>query len=741
MRDLAVPAVLGILCAGCSAGGGSASRPPPPPATASSSVDARTSLHCDPGFDVRARACARIAPRVSIADTQICAALLDGRVFCWGRDDGGQFLPWMKYGTYSPTPREIAGVSSAVDVAASAFEACAILRDGSVVCWGGPDMTPPRPIEGVTHATKLRAGYRHFCAIDGDAHVACWGDFGGAAVGGGDGARSMTRATVISGLDDAVDLAAASDVTCVLARDHRVRCFGRRSPFPELTTIPGLSPIERLLAADRGHLCGVGEDGGLHCFGEDDGPRGPRRPEDPKVRYDLPSDARAVAIGSTFVCALFGQGTVKCTSAELVGASRGKPDFEAPLTVELPGFRREDGEGPIDLVAARRSLCASYESGHVRCIGSNEEGQIGTGEAGTRFEPKVVAGVSNATRVVLTAYGGCASTPRGLYCWGFGSGDLTDANASLLAPIRLDAPTSAAWFGRDDFVSTFPLVVDETGKPWTFPPGYPEATPSSLLPIEGLSHIADMSGFSRFGGADSSDVRFAVTTSGEVLIVTTQHPEMTVDHYDAKPIPLQGIGAARAVRTRNSVACVVRRAGTVACWSIATPYLGPKTLNPDGVRPKLLEVADLEGVEDLSPALMGWTARKSDGSVVTFETETSEKQPYVKLSGPPRAQPAFASSSTLDGLVDLGALTTSGQCLYQGPQVQNYTYDPYVLPCEGVTGYSVTEGGCEVRANGDVACWGSNRRGRIGSGERTFVLEPVDAHLPAIPFAANPRSE
>lgn len=717
---------------------------PQPSASASTQAPELAALHCEPGFAEHERVCARIAPRVAIAGTQICAALVDGRVFCWGRDDGGQFLPWIPIGTYAPKPREIEGVRDAIDVAATTLDACAIDRAGGATCWGGFSGAPHR-IEGVAGATRIIAGARHYCVLQGDRRVACWGDLGGAQIEGADRATRDTKAIPIGGVTDAVDVVATTGATCVLGSDHQVTCFGERAPSKVPAKIEGLPPIARLVASDGDngpHLCGVGLDGGLHCWGRGD--TTPARsaapaksePKAEPVRFDVPSDGRAIAIGRRFACGLFGAGAVRCTSATLEAGSSSKPAFAEPLAVDWPGFVREGGESPVDLTAEGATLCASYESGHVRCVGRNDAGQIGTGEAGTRHAPKVVPGISAATRVVLAGSGACAATADGVYCWGFGQGDLTDETRADALPRKLAAPADAAWLGRSDLSSNHPVAIDGAGKLWTLEGTTQYGVPSSMVPVEGLAPVSDVTGVPR--GFVSTDVEYATTPTGGVLAFDIRREEAPPDavRLVASSVPIQGLGPVRSVRKRNQAACAVRKNGTVACWRTVSPFgqRGKAAPPAAATRPKLLEIPGLDHVEEINTAMM-WCARRSDGSVPCFTINdwVSDAQPLA-IDKAPKVQPALQGATALDGFHDLGALTSSGECLYQGPQYSNETFAPYVLPCAGVVSYSIGQGGCEVRANGEVACWGDNRGGRIGSGERTFVLRPEDALLPEMTF-------
>ena len=78
--------------------------------------------------------------------------------------------------------------------ATSADHACALIKGGSVACWGenshsesGGDSADtvimPVVVKGVSHATAVSIGDFASCAIDEDGRVLCWGEdfLGGSA--------------------------------------------------------------------------------------------------------------------------------------------------------------------------------------------------------------------------------------------------------------------------------------------------------------------------------------------------------------------------------------------------------------------------------------------------------------------------------------------------------------------------------------------------------------------------------
>jgi alpha-tubulin suppressor-like RCC1 family protein len=148
------------------------------------------------------------AQQISMGYNHACAVLVDGTVACWGANDSGQ----LGNGTtaqptlYEGTP--VVGLTDAVQVAAYGESSCAITKSGQVKCWGDNTMgelgdghadpsfpqamfgqiTPNIPVVGITAATALPSGFgENACAVLVDSTVRCWGDNSSNQLGDGTG--------------------------------------------------------------------------------------------------------------------------------------------------------------------------------------------------------------------------------------------------------------------------------------------------------------------------------------------------------------------------------------------------------------------------------------------------------------------------------------------------------------------------------------------------------------------------
>jgi alpha-tubulin suppressor-like RCC1 family protein len=240
-----------------------------------------------------------------------CAALRDGRVYCWGANFTGQLGDDRLQDRAQQAP--IAFSATATAVASMGRHTCALTAGGSLFCWGDDTqgqlglgrptaecrlnqmrfLCAPRPervgADGQWQAMAVGGG--HTCAIDQDGQLHCWGSnrygqLGAAApetCRGIDGSSPCRRRPApVAGLNDVAPdirlVAAGASHTCVLEADGRAFCWGLNSlrqagsdagdvverPTPMATSLR----FTRLVAGAY-HTCGITSAGGLHCWGSD----------------------------------------------------------------------------------------------------------------------------------------------------------------------------------------------------------------------------------------------------------------------------------------------------------------------------------------------------------------------------------------------------------------------------------------------------------------------------------------
>jgi alpha-tubulin suppressor-like RCC1 family protein len=313
---------------------------------------------------------------------------------CWGDDTcdelGNNMTNHLAY-----TPVTVLGISMpVVSVSVGQFEACAILMNGTVTCWGCTDHgqlgsgTPtamsmqPTPVSNLSGATAIASGGSFSCAIVAGGAVKCWGDNGFGELGNGVPGDSNVPVTA-SGVSGAVSISGGGGHVCVIVAGGAVSCWGANSDG-QLGTGPAGEPIAT--STPIANLTGV----------------------------------TGIAAGGSHTCALFGDGTVSCWGDNTSGQI-GDGSTSGGLTL-VP----KKAAGITDAVAlalGAQHTCALSRNGTIHCWGNNEQGQVGNGSmfANVYQAGDAVTGIANATALVSGSYHACALLPDGtVACWGSG---------------------------------------------------------------------------------------------------------------------------------------------------------------------------------------------------------------------------------------------------------------------------------------------------------------------------------
>lgn len=141
---------------------------------------------------------------VVAGDYHSCALLTGGAVYCWGANSDGQVGDPDGDSSIS-TPVEVDLPATTVALGASGRVTCAALSDGRVFCWGSnshhqlalaediDESATPVEIAGVS-AITLAVGGEHVCAASSAGDVICWGNNTEGQLGDG---RTVATADVL----------------------------------------------------------------------------------------------------------------------------------------------------------------------------------------------------------------------------------------------------------------------------------------------------------------------------------------------------------------------------------------------------------------------------------------------------------------------------------------------------------------------------------------------------------------
>jgi len=223
------------------------------------------------------------ATSVSAGFDATCATLADGTVRCWGTNQWGQLGDGTT--TNSSVPLAVPGLTNALSTCTGQAHSCALLDDGTIRCWGANsfgqlgngtrlDSTVPVAVTGIANATTISCGYDHTCAVLHDGSIQCWGADGGGpenAIGAlgnpavtelctwvviksppGNPSPSISTETPcaatpvqVSGITNAVTVAAGDYSACAVLTDGSVECWGYNfwGELGDGTTLNSISPV------------------------------------------------------------------------------------------------------------------------------------------------------------------------------------------------------------------------------------------------------------------------------------------------------------------------------------------------------------------------------------------------------------------------------------------------------------------------------------------------------------------
>lgn len=222
---------------------------------------------------------------VAVGGFHNCALLSDRTVRCWGRNQDGQVGNGDNT-TDARTPQVVSGLSGVATVAAGGYHSCALMPDSTVRCWGRntrgqlgagndtPFYSTPVAVTGMTTAIAVSGGFYHTCALLRDGTVQCWGDNDSGQIGST--LPYSNTPTTVAGVDGAVAISAGAFHSCALLSDGSAHCWGRNDSgqLGNGTTANSSSPVVvaglsggTSIGAGGIHSCAILADGSARCWG------------------------------------------------------------------------------------------------------------------------------------------------------------------------------------------------------------------------------------------------------------------------------------------------------------------------------------------------------------------------------------------------------------------------------------------------------------------------------------------
>jgi alpha-tubulin suppressor-like RCC1 family protein len=337
---------------------------------------------------------------IAAGPDRTCAVLEDGTVLCWGlRLFGGEA------GTIALVPVPVPGVT-ARSIALGGDHTCALAMDGSAWCWGSnrfgqggradPDpVRLPRPVEDTLQFERLATGALHTCARTGEDDIWCWGRGGRGSIGSPDLADSNEPILLGARWRSYTDFDVGGHHGCAIGEeDQDIYCWGWNL-FGQL---------------------------GVGVFFDLGSPE----------RIARPGPWQAVFAGEHHTCALDSDGAAWCWGRGDAGQLGHGATAGSSTPVAVAGGLRFER-----LALGLDHTCGLDPDGVAYCWGHNRYGRLGTGGLETVLVP-VPTAVDTELRFERVSAGHlhtCAiSLERRAYCWGHGGFGQLGTGGILSAP-------------------------------------------------------------------------------------------------------------------------------------------------------------------------------------------------------------------------------------------------------------------------------------------------------------------
>lgn len=334
-----------------------------------------------------------------------------------------------------------------VAVSAGGAHTCVRREAGGVSCFGwnaegqlGSSrlnlLSAPLEVPSLTGVSAIGAGGAYGCVIDARDQLLCVGDGDDGALGRGnllDG-RTYTAAMGSTGFDH---LSTGPRHACAIDVGGNVLCWGFNGSGQTGSAGEVLSPTivptltgATAVGAGLDHACAV-VSGSVYCWGSNtSGQLGNAMTVGSSVApvlVDGITTATELALGRDFSCALLMDGHVRCWGSNREGQLGATTAMTTSVaSVEVTGLM---GVTEIAAASGGTHACALRSGGLVSCWGSNASGQLGNGLTTPTTTP---VDLMNVTGAVSVAAGGLSADGRGHTCVVLGSGEVRCAGDGTL---------------------------------------------------------------------------------------------------------------------------------------------------------------------------------------------------------------------------------------------------------------------------------------------------------------------
>jgi alpha-tubulin suppressor-like RCC1 family protein len=623
-----------------------------------------------------------------------------------------------------------ADAHAAVQVSAGANHACAVVKGGTVECWGSnasgelgdgttEDSARPVAVLGITNATAVAAAPGHTCAVLADGTARCWGGNGAGELGNGTSDYDPHPVpTLVVGLSSIQAIATSGDHACALLSSGSLYCWGDNGlgelgigtsdfdPHPTPQLVPALANVTSIAVGSES-TCAVAYSW-VSCWGANlSGELGlgyaDEAPHPAPMWVSGTSGATSVSAGvvdssgsmvsviSSHTCATMSDQTVKCWGSNWSGElGLGYTDYDAhPYAVTVPGVTTA-----LSVTTGSSHTCVVLASGGLQCWGSDGSGELGAGWATAAVpSPTDVSSISTAKQVSAGSVFTCAVLLSGqLQCWGDGLyGQLGTGRFGYVAAGVPVSGLSAASVLAAGSTHTCAIVaggaVDCWGGNWRGQLGLgysddgPHAVPEAVTGITAATRVA--------AGDDDTCV---IVSGGVRCWGDNWSGQLGIGSRDGDghglPTAVTGISTATDVAINSDHACAVLSNGSVRCWGRNDSGQLGNGATTDSFTP-----VAVKGITTATTVAVGYGStcvRVSTGGIKCWGDNSSGQL----------GNGTFRSSLAA---VSVAGITTAITVAGGGPT------------------------NCARLSGGAIRCWGSNFAGELGRGTSDEQGGPASA--------------
>jgi alpha-tubulin suppressor-like RCC1 family protein len=365
-----------------------------------------------------------------------CGITTSGSLKCWGK----QY--WANISNTLSAPELIPGPNQFKDIAYISNFACALTIGNEVFCFGydpsnfygqGIYTSTPFPIDpGVQYQSISTAETGRICGLLLDGTVKCWGL----------GSYSTSSKNSWPKIADPYDKYVSLRGACGVTQAGRAKCLGSLANVQHEYSYP-VDNFKNLGTSVKwkqvSEYCGLDTQDKLRCW---------YTSEFKNSKYSssrgtpslIASDTSFKKISSygKFVCGIRMDDTLVCLGTDSYGRIGNGTNSAFSSTVPVPV---DASETYLDVSVTSKSVCGVTISNKLKCWGTFDTGNLGTGDTANHFSPTWIDVTETYLSVKNASTYACGMTSlNAIKCWGnsMGSGGTFSA---VLQPVVVSAVT------------------------------------------------------------------------------------------------------------------------------------------------------------------------------------------------------------------------------------------------------------------------------------------------------------